>query len=250
MTKWATDCNRDGVIDCYDFAAIHKTGAAGCSNQWLYESAYWNKLRKCLLSSNPIASGTPVRKPPNNPGRVQERPISRPQIAPEERPIRRPQIAPEERPIRRPQFAPEERPIRRPQIVPETRPQEFPRETAPVIPGRAPLNPVSWATTRHPSHSRVTAVRPPSNDNFGSFGQPFVPNLVSQPPNVVPVKPVDVSEETSIVKPLNPSSPNNPENNRATSFAPANGPVEESCLECLCAASSDCDLNKKCEGNE
>lgn len=236
MTKWATDCNRDGVIDCYDFAAIHKTGAAGCSNQWLYESAYWNKLRKCLLSSNPIPSGTPVRKPLNNPARTQERPISRPQFAPEERPISRPQ------------FAPEERPIRRPQIVPETRPQEFPRETAPVIPGRAPLNPVSWTTTRHPSHSRVTAVRPPSNDNFGSFGQPFVPNLVSQPPNVVPIKPVDVSEETAIIKPFNPSSPNIAENNRATSFAPVNGPVEESCLECLCAASSDCNLNKKCEG--
>jgi hypothetical protein len=26
MNKWQRDCNGDGVIDCTDFAAIHKLG--------------------------------------------------------------------------------------------------------------------------------------------------------------------------------------------------------------------------------
>ncbi|XP_015371381.1 PREDICTED: uncharacterized protein LOC107167012 [Diuraphis noxia] len=30
MHRFAQDCNNDGVIDCYDFAAIHKLGGFGC----------------------------------------------------------------------------------------------------------------------------------------------------------------------------------------------------------------------------
>ena len=34
MNKWQTDCNGDGLIDCSDFAAIHKLGLTGKPNSF------------------------------------------------------------------------------------------------------------------------------------------------------------------------------------------------------------------------
>jgi hypothetical protein len=59
------DCNRDGVIDCLDYAAIHKLGGYGCSAP--LDQYYKNKYDACQravveLSGAPGAeSGVDVR---------------------------------------------------------------------------------------------------------------------------------------------------------------------------------------------
>ena len=40
MDKYAKDCNSDGVIDCADYAAIHKAGAGHCEDHWVHKSAF------------------------------------------------------------------------------------------------------------------------------------------------------------------------------------------------------------------
>lgn len=47
MTKWKKDCNHDGVIDCNDFAAIHKLGPHNCEASALFGSKYWNSYELC-----------------------------------------------------------------------------------------------------------------------------------------------------------------------------------------------------------
>lgn len=49
MHKFGQDCNGDGVINCYDFAAIHKYGGYGC-NQPLPEW-YQSKFDSCLIQA-------------------------------------------------------------------------------------------------------------------------------------------------------------------------------------------------------
>ncbi|XP_055856065.1 DNA ligase 1-like [Episyrphus balteatus] len=46
MAKFRQDCNRDGKIDCYDFAAIHKLGGYGCPGQIF--GPYSVTLNQCL----------------------------------------------------------------------------------------------------------------------------------------------------------------------------------------------------------
>jgi len=48
MTKFGQDCNDDGTIDCYDFAAIHKLGGYGCKGELSYQ--YQTQLTNCLNS--------------------------------------------------------------------------------------------------------------------------------------------------------------------------------------------------------
>ncbi|XP_054266716.1 invertebrate-type lysozyme 3-like [Macrosteles quadrilineatus] len=50
MDKYAQDCNDDGRIDCYDYAAIHANGPAGCKGSLRRGSI--KVLRKCLDRSN------------------------------------------------------------------------------------------------------------------------------------------------------------------------------------------------------
>ncbi|XP_015792393.1 proline-rich extensin-like protein EPR1 [Tetranychus urticae] len=53
MKKYARDCNGDGVIDCVDYAAIHRMGADRCSDQSLYESEYWQVFSQTQCVVNP-----------------------------------------------------------------------------------------------------------------------------------------------------------------------------------------------------
>lgn len=46
MTKFGQDCNGDGVINCYDHAAIHKLGGYGCKGDLTV--SYATKLDQCL----------------------------------------------------------------------------------------------------------------------------------------------------------------------------------------------------------
>jgi hypothetical protein len=41
------DCNEDGVIDCLDYAAIHRAGPKSCNSQWFLESPYWSSFEQC-----------------------------------------------------------------------------------------------------------------------------------------------------------------------------------------------------------
>jgi hypothetical protein len=43
----AMDCNKDGTIDCMDYAALHKAGPEYCNSNWVYESKFWNSFSEC-----------------------------------------------------------------------------------------------------------------------------------------------------------------------------------------------------------
>lgn len=48
LTKFAADCNSDGVIDCLDYAVIHKLGPKYCKNDRIYDTNYWAKFQNCF----------------------------------------------------------------------------------------------------------------------------------------------------------------------------------------------------------
>lgn len=52
MVKFGQDCNGDGGIDCYDYAAIHKLGGYGCKGELSYQ--YQSALDKCLTTFSPL----------------------------------------------------------------------------------------------------------------------------------------------------------------------------------------------------
>ncbi|BES87788.1 Destabilase [Nesidiocoris tenuis] len=45
MAKFGQDCNNDGNIDCWDFAAIHKLGGYNCRQN--IDPVYWAKFSNC-----------------------------------------------------------------------------------------------------------------------------------------------------------------------------------------------------------
>ena len=47
IQRMAFDCNEDGVVDCLDYAAIHRAGPKSCNTQWLSESTFWNSFEQC-----------------------------------------------------------------------------------------------------------------------------------------------------------------------------------------------------------
>ncbi|XP_055905749.1 lysozyme-like [Eupeodes corollae] len=51
MKKFGQDCNGDAVIDCYDYAAIHKLGGYGCQSG--VTGLYATKLNQCLQAYSP-----------------------------------------------------------------------------------------------------------------------------------------------------------------------------------------------------
>ncbi|XP_075167291.1 lysozyme-like [Haematobia irritans] len=48
MIKYGQDCNKDGAINCWDYAAIHKLGGYGCSGELSHK--YVTDLDLCLKS--------------------------------------------------------------------------------------------------------------------------------------------------------------------------------------------------------
>ncbi|KAI1287533.1 Lysozyme [Halotydeus destructor] len=47
LTKWATDCNGDGLIDCSDYAAIQRLGPKQCHSETNLDSFYGKQFRLC-----------------------------------------------------------------------------------------------------------------------------------------------------------------------------------------------------------
>ncbi|KAG8319378.1 invertebrate-type lysozyme 3-like [Homalodisca vitripennis] len=55
MNKFAQDCNGDGVVNCYDYAAIHRLGGYGCRGN--VDVPYQNKFLNCLKQVEPYLTG-------------------------------------------------------------------------------------------------------------------------------------------------------------------------------------------------
>ncbi|XP_067137528.1 lysozyme 2-like [Centruroides vittatus] len=51
MQKWGHDCNYDGLVDCYDYARIHKSGPYGCNGTWVTSTDYWKVFLNCYEQS-------------------------------------------------------------------------------------------------------------------------------------------------------------------------------------------------------
>lgn len=47
MTKLAKDCNGDGVINCVDYAMMHKFGGYFCEKELLENQEYFDKIQTC-----------------------------------------------------------------------------------------------------------------------------------------------------------------------------------------------------------
>ncbi|RWS29846.1 Lysozyme 1-like protein [Leptotrombidium deliense] len=47
MNKYSFDCNNDGLIDCFDFALIHRKGAKRCKESEIYTTDYWTRFETC-----------------------------------------------------------------------------------------------------------------------------------------------------------------------------------------------------------
>ncbi|XKL66452.1 hypothetical protein PGB90_009872 [Kerria lacca] len=56
LKKFSQDCNKDGVIDCYDYAAIHYRGGYGCSGP--LNNEYFNKFTTCEKHIQTLGTGT------------------------------------------------------------------------------------------------------------------------------------------------------------------------------------------------
>ncbi|XP_064535962.1 lysozyme-like [Drosophila montana] len=52
MRKFGQDCNGDGVVDCYDYASIHKLGGFGCNGELTQQ--YKTSLDVCLKAHSNI----------------------------------------------------------------------------------------------------------------------------------------------------------------------------------------------------
>lgn len=48
MIKYSQDCNDDNVVNCFDYAAIHKLGGYGCKGDLPFR--YVTDLQNCLKS--------------------------------------------------------------------------------------------------------------------------------------------------------------------------------------------------------
>lgn len=53
MRRFGKDCNGDGVVNCFDYAAIHRLGGYGCSGALDYN--YQNKFMNCQRQVQQLA---------------------------------------------------------------------------------------------------------------------------------------------------------------------------------------------------
>nr|CAD7462714.1 unnamed protein product [Timema tahoe] len=55
MTKFSKDCNGDGRVDCFDYAAIHRLGGYGCNGALDFN--YQNKFQQCQAQVALLSQG-------------------------------------------------------------------------------------------------------------------------------------------------------------------------------------------------
>jgi len=58
LNRFAQDCNNDGIVDCLDYASIHKLGGYGCHGQLNQE--YKNKYNACQKSVFDLSGTQPT----------------------------------------------------------------------------------------------------------------------------------------------------------------------------------------------
>ncbi|KAG8177282.1 hypothetical protein JTE90_026729 [Oedothorax gibbosus] len=61
MLRYGRDCDDNKLIDCQDFARIHKLGFDQCSRE-IWDTEYWAKFETCIESA-PIESSKYERDP-------------------------------------------------------------------------------------------------------------------------------------------------------------------------------------------
>lgn len=59
IEKHQKDCNRDGKIDCYDIAAIHRVGPENCNSGKFLASQYWKDFNICYSTDGPTTTVQP-----------------------------------------------------------------------------------------------------------------------------------------------------------------------------------------------
>lgn len=57
--KFKRDCNKDGLIDCQDMAALHKGGPASCASDWFYKSRFWLAFNRTSCMSGADQAESP-----------------------------------------------------------------------------------------------------------------------------------------------------------------------------------------------
>lgn len=55
MAKYAQDCTGDGVVDCYDYAALHRLGGYGCRGN--LDQAFQDKFSRCMVQVAQLNGG-------------------------------------------------------------------------------------------------------------------------------------------------------------------------------------------------
>jgi len=50
MKRYAFDCNEDRILDCIDYALIHRLGPERCKSEAndFYNSDYWENFQNCF----------------------------------------------------------------------------------------------------------------------------------------------------------------------------------------------------------
>jgi len=65
MTRYAKDCDGNGVIDCLDYAMIHVLGPFGCTSDTLFSSSFGQeflqRFNKCINDESYIIQDIDVR---------------------------------------------------------------------------------------------------------------------------------------------------------------------------------------------
>ncbi|XP_074595709.1 uncharacterized protein LOC141850866 isoform X2 [Brevipalpus obovatus] len=241
MSKWARDCNDDGIVNCADYAAIHKAGPHSCNAQWLYESSYWKTFQSTQCGQEVLSTSNSERTftPPSRIISFTERDaVPREIPSPPDTTLgwSWPNYPPANR-TSRPQLSPTDynvEPIRRDFVSPPLN-----------SPPRYDIQPPS---DRSPNHE-VFGVNP-SNGGGSSYvviasidpttrtsTQPGRPRPNAQPRS---------SDRTVSTQPT-PDRAFDP-NYDLISSSGNNIRIDISCLQCLCQASTGCNIDKQCNG--
>ncbi|KAI7685364.1 Lysozyme 3 [Sarcoptes scabiei] len=287
MAKWGNDCNADGRVDCFDFAAIHKTGPGNCQQKWLYESKYWKEFNRCYLQSNPSSPSISSEENISNHPLI-EIPKPSPLIAPDNSFISLPLNLP---PVvaRASASVPgasasasagvdssgiastfastslrdEDNEVLNELIINSEDLHKIDNRFPP-LPGS--LNrPISGSLPARANPNRVHFSGPNLPIASARIPTPSSPRTLFIPPPIPPppppqrprLKPIETENESSVIVSSNPIPLNNirstttpeihpndrlPDENRGLEVVPYD------CVQCLCHASSKCNLNKGCDG--
>ncbi|RWS14141.1 Lysozyme 1-like protein, partial [Dinothrombium tinctorium] len=257
MSKWLSDCNSDGIIDCDDFAAIHKLGPTSCSSKSLFSSKYWRQYEQC---SNP---GTDPRQPhASNNAAIPYEPSS---VERPSRPLRPTHNVIIESNNDAGVYFPNSFELPTPTLKPITIhvthaiPQPFRPEQPAFNPSGSrqpnyenrPRAPPPRSVETH-STSRPSPTSPPRiNPAIPARPDPHLvrPLIRPDPPRIQPsaAYPDSTRPPTNLVRPiLNTPAPSPSRREPRINVNRNSVVIADDCLSCICEASSKCDENIGC----